>query len=356
MSKPDQARGSRIEFGTTEDPSTMQYSGQALTPALSRKRERVKRAPRWTVAFLRALERTGKVRWAAEDAGVDFSTAYARRKVHAGFAAEWTAALQRFRAAKDGAREAELEEVMGRVRKKKKAPPPHFVRSPSPRNRGEDELVIRASASGAKLVKASAGRWSKAKEEALLVEMGATGSVRLACKAIGLSENAVSKRRRKDRHLDAACAAAVEIGRARLNGFLVDHGNRTFDPDALPLREEDGSMPRMSVAEAIQIAKMGGTGAASAAAPEVEAYDVKAVRERLEKKMCVLGLLHERERSADAVRCADCGKRIGEEAPPRPRIRSGVVPLPPPALNRRPLHRSSCGPPPVQKQGRICGG
>jgi len=66
------------------------HARPALTPALSRTLERGKRkAPRWTVAFLRALERTGEARAAALDAGIDHSTAYARRRAHPDFADTW---------------------------------------------------------------------------------------------------------------------------------------------------------------------------------------------------------------------------------------------------------------------------
>ena len=61
-----------------------------------------RREPRWVLSFLRALERTGEVRAAAKDAGIDHSTAYARRKAHAEFAGQWEAALERFRAERDG--------------------------------------------------------------------------------------------------------------------------------------------------------------------------------------------------------------------------------------------------------------
>jgi len=51
------------------------------------------KTPRWTIAFLRALERTGDARASAEDAGIDHTTAYARRRSHPEFAAAWTQAL-----------------------------------------------------------------------------------------------------------------------------------------------------------------------------------------------------------------------------------------------------------------------
>jgi len=53
------------------------------------KSEMTKRTPRWVVPFLRALERTGEVRTAAIDAGIDHSTAYARRRAHPDFASNW---------------------------------------------------------------------------------------------------------------------------------------------------------------------------------------------------------------------------------------------------------------------------
>src|SRR5438045_9182442 len=63
--------------------------------------EREKKAPRWVIAFLRALERTGKVRASAEDAGIDHTTAYLRQRTHADFAAAWKEALEKHRAERE---------------------------------------------------------------------------------------------------------------------------------------------------------------------------------------------------------------------------------------------------------------
>src|SRR3954452_431301 len=71
--------------------------------------ERGRREPRWTLAFFRALERTGQVRVAAEDAGIDHSTAYARRRAHADFAAAWADAIAAHRARVKSEQEAEIE-------------------------------------------------------------------------------------------------------------------------------------------------------------------------------------------------------------------------------------------------------
>jgi hypothetical protein len=66
-------------------------------------------APRWVTPFLRALERTGQVRAAAEDAGIDHTTAYLRRRSHADFADAWAEALRAHGARVDEERAGEVE-------------------------------------------------------------------------------------------------------------------------------------------------------------------------------------------------------------------------------------------------------
>src|SRR4051794_21378387 len=67
-----------------------------------------RKTPRWVAPFLRALERTGQARSAADDAGIDHTTAYARRTAHEEFAAAWAAALAAHSAAEA---RAEAEEA-----------------------------------------------------------------------------------------------------------------------------------------------------------------------------------------------------------------------------------------------------
>src|SRR4051794_9719081 len=167
-----------------------------------------RKAPRWTVAFLRGLERSGQARAAAADAGVDHTTAYARRRAHQAFAAEWADALEAHAAGKARADAAE-------------------VGCFGPAKGGGAEHVI----VGGQLKRVGPGRWSKAKEQAFLAELAWSGNVRRACEAVGLSTAALSRRRLKDAYLAAAWNAAVEVARTRLNGLVVEAGNRTFDPD-----------------------------------------------------------------------------------------------------------------------------
>ena len=248
-----------------------------------------RREPRWVVAFLRALERTGKARWAAEDAGIDHTTAYARRRAHAAFAAAWAAALERRRAAKDVAREAELAETGARARKGAAPPlvpsPASPAKSSLPRARGE-ELI----ASGNRLKRASPERWSARKQKAYLAELAATGNHRCASKAAGISYEAVLKRRRADPDLEAACQAAIAACGARAPEFLASAMVATFDPQSLP---DDGinPLPRITIDQAIRIAQLPGAGgkAAGPTATAVEAYDVADVARRLADKLDRLG-------------------------------------------------------------------
>ena len=270
------------------------------------------KAPRWTIAFLRALERSGVARWAATDAGVDFTTAYARRKRHSDFAEAWAAALARGRAERERVRGAELAGRVARLRKRPSTiassgngPPPsagipralsdpRSLEARSDRAKLREELTI----VNGQLKRVGPGRWGAAKEQALLAELAWSGNIGRGCRAAGVSSQALSTRRLRDRHLDTACDAAIEIARTRLGGLMVELGNRTFDPDELPLGA-DG--PKMTIAEAIQVLKFGAGRRPAPAEPQVEAYVVADVKERLEKKMRLLGLMAEEEDEARAL-------------------------------------------------------
>lgn len=223
-----------------------QEKGQSTSPgspggesALSQG-ERGKKAPRWTVAFLRALERTGEVRAAAEDSGVDHSTAYARRRAHAEFALEWDGALERFRAAKAEREAAELEAIRARPS------PGSPAASPTSPARGRGELV----GAGSQMKRAGHGRWSEAKEKLFFDELAATANVKRAAAAAGVSPNAVYARRMKNPHFKAKWAAVVETGKAAIEMKLVEAANRSFDPDELDVADAE---PKVSVAEAIKL-------------------------------------------------------------------------------------------------------
>src|SRR5437763_12922061 len=93
MSEPDEKSPSTASGG----PPPREISG------------RMKKAPRWTIPFLRALERTGNARASAEEAGVDHTTAYLRRRTHPDFASDWEWVLKAHAERVEREKEAELE-------------------------------------------------------------------------------------------------------------------------------------------------------------------------------------------------------------------------------------------------------
>lgn len=226
-------------------------------------------------AFLRALERAGKVRAAAEDAGIDHTTAYLRRRTHAGFAADWEWVLRAHAERVEREKAEELESFRTA---------PH----PDPLPRGERESGEELVSSGAQLKRAGFDRWSARKEKLFFDELAATANVKRSAKAAGVSPNAVYQRRLRDPHFKAKWAAVLETGRASIEMHLVEAANRTFEPEELDTGEVP---PKVSVAEAIRITQGAGSRKAEAAgdAFDDEGYsyedDMADIRERLVQKL-----------------------------------------------------------------------
>jgi hypothetical protein len=275
-----------------------------------------KREPRWAAVFLKQLEQTGNVRLAAERAGVDFTTAYQRRKRHSDFAERWEGALAAV-ALRQGQEEGDGEEAH--------TPeiPSTIFGGPPPRDKLGEETVLRPDG---KVARVGEGRWSKRSEEAFLVELTATGSVRMAARAAGFSTAALYKRRLKDRHFCAAWDAAVEAGKARVQAYLVEAATRTFDPDELPIAD-DREIEKVSISEAINIAKMPVRGPATTSGGkgfgmEGRTYDetgfdtTPITREEWEeaRQRIIDRLERMRERDEELERetgcCISCGQRL----------------------------------------------
>lgn len=215
----------------------------------------VRREPYWVKLFLRELERTGNVRISAKRAGVDYTSAYQRRKRHAEFAERWEGAVRAL-ALRQAQYEREVEEAPAL---------PEFHPTPAPPHRGKgrsefgQDTVVRPDG---KVIKSSEARWGKRAQERFLTELTVNGNVRRAAEAAGFSTTAVYKQRLKSRHFAAAWDAAIEAGKARVQAYLVEAATRTFDPDELPIAD-DREIPKVSIGEAINIAKMQGAGGLS---------------------------------------------------------------------------------------------
>jgi hypothetical protein len=263
-----------------------------------------KKAPRWTIAFLRALTRTGDVRAAAADAGIDYTTAYARRKAHAEFAGLWRGAL---------AAHAQLvkrdEDEQVRALARGPSTMHSSVDGPPPPDKLREDLV----GAGGQMKRAGHGRWSRAKETLFFEELAATANVRRAAKAAGVSPNAVFARRLKHPLFRAKWAAVVATAKSSIDLYLVEASNKTFDPDALDGGLDTGEVqPKVSVAEAIRIVQSHGSKAEreqqdyfAQQAAEMGGDDIEAVRKRLLKKF-------ERLRKREMARALDEGWTLDE--------------------------------------------
>ena len=194
-----------------------------------------RKAPLWRQAFLRALKRTGNVRASAFEAGVDPGTAYDHRAKDAGFRAKWAGAKAAYDARKKG----------------RPSPQP----SPAGGRGGKEELVLRRSKSGDKLVRAAAGRWCTRVEESFLDALEETGCVRTAAASAGLSTTAFYNRR--EAYPDFAARWDERVARAgvQLPGLLDAAAVASLSPAPAPGAKRRGRarMPKVSVDQAIRI-------------------------------------------------------------------------------------------------------
>ncbi len=163
-----------------------------------------RKAPLWRQAFLRALKRTGNVRASAFEAGVDPGTAYDHRAKDARFRGAWAGALKAY-----GAR-----------------PSPSL----SPNGRGKQELVLRRSKAGDRLVRAAPGRWSAPIEESFLDALGETGCVRTAAASVKMSTQALYARRDKYPEFGTRWDERVARFNAQLPGLLGAAAVRGLSP------------------------------------------------------------------------------------------------------------------------------
>lgn len=238
-----------------------------------------KREPRWVSPFFRALARTGEVRSAVEDAGIDHSTAYARRRTHAEFAEGWRGAL----VAHAEAKTREQEEQLGDLRQ----PPSTGFAGPPPPPAAREELTVSAG----KVRRAGSGRWSQAKEKIFFEELAATANIRRSAAAAGVSYNAVHARRLKHPLFAAKWDAVARSAKASIDMYLIEETKKTFDPDDLDLGE---AAPKVTIDQAIKISQAGAARAKQADAhpdpfaedgAEIDDRGLDAVRESILGKL-----------------------------------------------------------------------
>jgi hypothetical protein len=268
-----------------------------------------RKAPRWVVAFLRALERTGDARASAEDAGVDHTTAYARRRAHGDFAADWADALARHA---DRVKAEEAADVAGVAKGLSGAPSPSLSRE----GRGAEVVM-----SAGKVRRVGNGRWSKEKEALFFDELAATANVRMAAKAAGVSPNAVFARRLRHPVFAAKWNAVVRTSQASIDLYLVEEAKKTFEPDSLDGGLDIGEVkPRVTIDQAIKISQLNASKSGKEPAnpfadrgASTSGEELEAVRERLLKKFIRLA---ERERRARIAEGWSYDEEYGQVVPP----------------------------------------
>jgi hypothetical protein len=113
------------------------------------------------------------------------------------------------------------------------------------------------------MVRAGEGRYSAKKGEAFIGALRATGCVKRAAAAAGISTTALYKRRGRYPGFAAEWAEAEQDAKATLHGFVMAAGIAAFDPDG----PGDAETPKVTVAEAIAILRLKGTGPCAASGP-----------------------------------------------------------------------------------------
>jgi hypothetical protein len=211
-----------------------------------------KKQPRWVVPFLRALERTGDARASAADAGIDHTTAYARRRAHADFAAAWAGALRAHdrRVKLEEAEELEaFERNLPSFDQAGRLEDPSTASGGSPPHPADREELV---ASNGRMKRVGHDRWSRRKEKIFFDELAATNNIKRSAEAAGVSYNAVLARRLKHPLFRAKWEAVAQCAKAGIGMYVLEASQQTFDPDTIDV---PSAMPRVTIAEAIRISE-----------------------------------------------------------------------------------------------------
>ena len=190
--------------------------------------------PLWRRAFLRALSMTANVTLSAHRAGIDKSTAYSSRHASVLFARLWDQAQADARAAI----------AQGRV----PGGAVEITRRP---------LSIRSGKSGKTSVIATGeGRWNEEVEAQFFAVLAATGNVKAAARAIGMSTTALYNRRKLWPAFDTRWDEVVTLATQQLALRLLTTATNLLDPAELLLSDISPDTEPMSVDQAIRMAQL----------------------------------------------------------------------------------------------------
>ena len=190
-------------------------------------------------AFLKALRRSGNVRLACREVGLNYSTMQKRRRRRPAFAVAWDAALAfaQVRLVAAGRRRPSA----GRG-----APSPH-------RTEGGEPVIVRRKDGTLQLRRAQPGRLTREGEQAFLAAVGATANVRLAAAAVGAAHTSFYWRKRNDRAFARELRLALQRGYEALEMALLE-ADRPGSHEHDDWRHNDPpAMPPMTVNQALQL-------------------------------------------------------------------------------------------------------
>jgi hypothetical protein len=190
------------------------------------------------------------------------------------------------------------------------------------------------------MVRAAAGRWSRRVEESFLDGLEATGCVRLAAAAAGISTNALYKRRDKYPEFRARWDERVGRFKEQLPALINAAAVRGMEPEVPGAKRRGRArLPTLEGGDAVRVYAINENAKAKAQGPArrggVSSQDLRPQRseaeehEALAQELCKLIGLMKRRREAErlAEGWTDCGNGIwvppgwtakGPDAPPAP--------------------------------------
>lgn len=195
-------------------------------------------------AFLRALRRTGNIRLAARQAGLNYGTIQYRRAHHPAFAQRLDATL--------ALAQADFEMRGGRAAPL--APPKAMADDDrGHRTRGGEQTVVRRNDGKLQLRSAQPGKLTQQCEQAFLAALSATANVRLSAAAAGASVAAFYRRRRKNPAFAREMRLALQMGYDRLEMALLESGLADSHADDAWRHNDPPPVPPMTANQALQL-------------------------------------------------------------------------------------------------------
>jgi len=214
-------------------------------------------------AFLKALRRTGNIRFAAREAGLQYGTMQHRRAHHPAFAHAWAAALAfaQARLNKIGLKGPAAAKPRSSDGADGAAGRPGIVSQPASlparnaghRTLGGEPVIVRRNDGKLQMRPAQPGKLTKQCEQAFLAALSATANVRLSAAAAGAAEAAFYRRRRQNPAFVREWFLALQEGYEQLEMALHAGWSPHSHEDDAWRHNAPPPIPPMTVNQALQL-------------------------------------------------------------------------------------------------------